>query len=150
MSDMASASFSITVDRAPEEVFTYLTDVRKHAEWSPKAYRVESLSDEPLHEGSTFTSYGWVPKDPEHRNEVTVTELRPSTRFTLHSTEPGSESFNRFVLTPVGGGTRIDRTMEVTKPPGLSGTMFPVILAALIKPGVNKGMNMLKANLDGR
>ena len=36
MADTASARFTLTVDRAPVEVFAYLTDVRKHAEWSPK------------------------------------------------------------------------------------------------------------------
>lgn len=38
--------------------------------------------------------------------------------------------------------------MELTKPAGVAGAICPVILAALIKPGVHKGMNMLKTNLE--
>ena len=63
MAEKASARFTLTVDRAPAEVFAYLTDVHKHAEWSPKPFRIESLSDDPIRQGSTFTSYGWVPKE---------------------------------------------------------------------------------------
>jgi hypothetical protein len=66
----------------------------------------------------------------------------------MHSTEPGAESFNRHVLTPDGHGTRIDRTMELSKPSGFQGVMFPLVMAALIKPGANMGMRMLETNLQ--
>ena len=63
-----------------EDVFAYLADVQKHKDWSPKAYRVEGL-DGPVRLGTTSTSYGWVPKDPDHRNDVEVTAFEPSTRI---------------------------------------------------------------------
>ena len=32
--------------------------------------------------------------------------------------------------------------------PGFAGVVFPLIRTMIIKPGVRKGMNMLKANLE--
>ena len=66
MSGRIKAHLSTVVNRPPEDVFAYLADVSTHAEWSPKAYRVEGL-DGPVQLGTTFTSYGWVPKDADHR-----------------------------------------------------------------------------------
>ena len=121
MSGRAKTQVSIVINRKPDEVFSYLADIHKHAAWSPKAYRVEGI-DGPVQLGSTFTSYGWVPKDADHRNT--------------------------YVLTPQGNATRIDRTLDFPKPPGFTGAMFPLILGGFIKPATNKGMKMLKANLE--
>jgi hypothetical protein len=34
------------------------------------------------------------------------------------------------------------------EPPGFAGLNFPIILALVVKPGVQKGMNQLKAKLE--
>ena len=57
-------------------------------------------------------------------------------------------SCNTYVLTPQGGGTRIDRTLDFPKPDGIGGVFFPLVLGGFIKPATNKGMKMLKANLE--
>ena len=80
MSGRAKTQVHIVINRKPEDVFAYLADVQKHKDWSPKAYRVEGL-DGPVQLGTTFTSYGWVPKDADHRNDVEVTAFEPSSRI---------------------------------------------------------------------
>ncbi len=147
MSGTATATFTLEIARPREEVFAYLTDIGRHAEWSPKAYRVEGL-DEPVHQGTTFTSYGWVPREPDHRNEVEVTEFEPASRFTIVSKDEGGTAVNRYVLTSSDDGTHLRRTMELPKPDGAAGALFPVIMAAVVKPGIAKGMKMFKANLE--
>lgn len=149
MGKRATAQLSIDVHRTPDDVFAYLTDVRRHAEWSPKAYRVEGI-DAPVQMGSTFTSYGWVPKDADHRNDVEVTAFEPSRRLQFTSREKGEDFLNTYELSAgSGGGTRIDRTIDMPTPPGVGGVFFPLVLGGFIKPATNKGMKMLKANLEG-
>ncbi|MGH2595549.1 MAG: SRPBCC family protein [Actinomycetota bacterium] len=147
MSGRAKAQLSILVNRKPDEVFAYLSDVRKHAEWSPKAYRVEGV-DGPLEMGSMFTSYGWVPKDADHRNDVEVTAFDPPRRIEFTGREKGEDFLNTYVLTPQGDATRINRTIDMPKPDGVGGALFPLILGGFIKPATNKGMKMLKAKLE--
>jgi uncharacterized protein YndB with AHSA1/START domain len=138
---------SVTIGRPPAEVFDYLADVRKHAEWSPKPYRVEGV-DGPVTKGSTFTSYGWVPRDSDHRNDVEVTEFDPPSRLVLRSQEKDQFFVNTFELSAEGAGTKVVRTMDMPNPGGVMALLLPVLVAGLIKPGVQKGMNMLKDNLE--
>lgn len=147
MSGRAKAQLSVLVSRKPDEVFAYLADVHKHAEWSPKAYRVEGI-DGPVQLGSTFTSYGWVPRDADHRNDVEVTAFEPSRKIEFTGREKGENFLNTYVLTPQGDATRIDRTIDMPKPDGVGGVLFPLILGGFIKPATNKGLKMLKANLE--
>ncbi len=148
MSGRAKARLSVVIDRKPDEVFAYLSDVRKHAEWSPKAYRVEGV-DGPVQLGSTFTSYGWVPKDADHRNEVEVTAFDAPRRIEFTGREKGENFLSTYVLTPQGDGTMVEKLLDMPTPGGVAGALFPLILGGLIKPGTNKGMKMLKAKLEG-
>jgi uncharacterized protein YndB with AHSA1/START domain len=147
MTGRAKTQVHIVIDRKPEDVFAYIADVQKHKDWSPKTYRVEGL-DGPVQLGTTFTSYGWVPKDADHRNDVEVTAFEPSTRIEFTGREKGEDFVNTYVLIPEGNATRIDRTLDFPKPSGFGGAMFPLVLGGFIKPATNKGMKMLKANLE--
>jgi uncharacterized protein YndB with AHSA1/START domain len=147
MSGRVKAHVSIMVNRKPDEVFAYIADVHKHSEWSPKAYRVEGI-DGPVQLGSTFTSFGWVPKDADHRNEVEVTAFDPPRTIEFTGRERGESFINTYVLTPQGNGTKIDRTLDFPKPDGVGGVVFPLFLGGFIKPATTKGMRMLKAKLE--
>lgn len=147
MSGRKSVVTSVTVDRPPAEVFEYLVDVRKHAEWSPKPFRVEGVNG-PVSKGTTFTSYGWVPRDSNHRNEVEVTECDPPSRLVLTSTERGEQFINTFAVSAEGAGSKLVRTMDMPVPGGVLGLLLPLLVPALIKPDQQKGLNKLKANLE--
>ena len=41
MAGRKAITCSVTIAQPPEQVFAYVTDVSKHAEWSPKPFRVE-------------------------------------------------------------------------------------------------------------
>lgn len=139
--------WTVTTRRPVEEAFAYLSDLSRHPEWSPKAMRVEGPSG-PASAGARFTSYGWVPGDKEHRNEVEVTEADPPSRLVLVSREPGGEFVNTFELTPSGAGTTIRRVMDMPRPGGPMGLVFPLLVSLVAVPGVAKGMAKLQANLD--
>ncbi len=147
MAQRSVASFTTTIDRPPEVVFDYLADVGKHAEWSPKPYRVEGSSGR-VKVGDTFTSIGTIPGDKNHRNEVTVTECTPPRRLVLDSLEKDEHFINTFELEPHGGGTRLVRTTDAPKPPFPVSVVFPLIMAVFIRPDVEKGLRNLKATLE--
>lgn len=147
MAGRSTSSQSVSINRSPAEVFAYLSDVSKHAEWSPKPYRVEGTSG-PVKTGDTFASVGQIPGDKNHRNEVTVTECSAPTRLVLDAEEKGQHFVNTFELQPQGDGTLLTRTMDAPKPPFPLSVLMPLILVAVIKPDVQKGLNNLKANLE--
>ena len=54
---MTSGSFTVTIDAKPEVVAVGRRS-SKHADWSPKPYRIEWLEGEPNAVGSRFHSAG--------------------------------------------------------------------------------------------
>lgn len=147
MAGRSTNSQSVSINRSPAEVFAYLSDVSKHAEWSPKPYRVEGTSG-PVKVGDTFASVGTIPGDKNHRNQVTVTECSAPTRLVLDAEEKGQHFINTFDLQPQGDSTLVTRTMDAPKPSFPLSVVFPLILAAVIRPDVHKGLNNLKAILE--
>jgi len=139
---------TIVVQRPQQEVFDYLSQVARHGEWSPKPWRVEG-DPGPLKLGTKFTSYGWVPGDKDHRNEVEVTECDPPSRITWETDEVKEGHFvNTFVLSPEGSGTEVERTFEFPELKGFIRVIFPVISAVLVKPNFRKAMDMFKQRLE--
>ncbi len=149
MAERVVFTTSVQVARPPADVFAYLTDVSRHAEWSPKAYRVEGMSPgDHVVTGSQFVSYGWLPNDKDHRNDVEATVVDAPGRLELTSMESGETFISTFNVTASDGGSQVDRVMDMPRPGGAMGAVFPVVLAALVKPNVKKGMGMLKASLE--
>jgi uncharacterized protein YndB with AHSA1/START domain len=148
MSKRVQAAWTVSSSKSPQAVFDYLSDFNRHHEWSPKPLRIEGAPAGPATKGATFTSYGWIPGDKEHRNDVEVTEVSPPSRIAWVARERGEEFINTFVLTPEGPGTRIERQMDSPKPTGFVGVLFPVIMKMVVKPGVQKGMNQLAQRLE--
>ena len=147
MSGRIKAQLSTVVNRPPEDVFAYLADVSKHAEWSPKAYRVEGL-DGPVRLGHDVhvVRLGPEGRRPSQRRRGHGVRRARTIEFT--GREKGEDFLNTYVLTAQGSGTRIDRTLDFPKPDGIGGAFFPLVLGGFIKPATNKGMKMLKANLE--
>jgi uncharacterized protein YndB with AHSA1/START domain len=144
-----TATASIEIAAPATEVFAYLSDVRRHGEWSPKPYRVEGLAaGSPITRGTRFTSYGWLPNDKDHRNEVEVAELDAPTRLVLEASDGGEQFVTTFTVTQNGTGTRVQRVMDMPKPGGFVGLVFPVILSRVINPDLNKGLRKLKVKLE--
>ena len=147
MAERVVATFTTTIDRTPDVVFDYLADVSKHAEWSPKPFRVEGPTGT-VKAGDTFTSVGCIPGDKDHHNEVTVTECNRPTRLVLDSKEKDDHFVNTFELEADGSGTRLIRTVDAPRPGFPLSVVFPILMATFIRPDVNKGLRNLKAKLE--
>jgi uncharacterized protein YndB with AHSA1/START domain len=141
---------SVDVDRPPAEVFAYLADVARHGEWSPKPLRIEGATPgTPAATGTTFTSYGWIPGDGDHRNDVEVTRSEAPACLDLLSRDGETRFTNSFSVVARGTGSRVERVMELSRPGGVVGVVFPAIARFAIRPDMAKGLGMLRANLEG-
>lgn len=148
MSERMTMAFEIDVNAKPDVAFEYLTDVSKHAEWSPKGFRVDPAPALPLTPGTTFRTIGQIPGDKQHVNDVEVTVVDVPRRLVLTCMDQGKCYVHQFDVTPSEDGARITRTCEAPSPKGFVRLIFPVIAALFIKPEVNKGMRMLQQNLN--
>ena len=140
---------TVDVDRPPAEVFAYLADVARHGEWSPKPLRIEGVAaGTTAAAGTTFASYGWVPGDGDHRNDVEVTRSEAPARLELLSLDGDARFTHVFTVVPRAGGSRVQRVMDLPRPGGLMGVVFPLVARFLIRPDVAKGLRTLKANVE--
>ncbi len=144
MSDRSVKSWTIESEVSPEVAFQYLSDLGKYAEWSPKPYRVDPVPLLPLQAGTTFHSYGAVPGDKEHANEVEVTVVDAPHRLVLTAIDKGERYVHQFDVEVAGRGSRITRTVEAPHPTGFVRIIFPLIFAVFINPELTKGISMLK------
>jgi carbon monoxide dehydrogenase subunit G len=100
---------SVVVNRPPEEVFAYATDVANLPEWQSSA--LEGRIDGPMQAGATGTV---VRKFLGRRidSSVKIEEYEPPRRFAVQSTA-GPVSFHvRQTVEPDGSGARISIVME--------------------------------------
>jgi hypothetical protein len=137
-----------TIQAPPEVVWPWVADLAKHAEYSPKPYRVELVSGEPGAVGSTYKSVGAIPGDKNHENSVEVTESVPTTRFALLAEDNLGAFTSTYDLRPVDGGTEVTFNLMFPKMSGLPGLMAPVLFPIVGQRDINKRMAMLKAKVE--
>ena len=99
--------------------------------------------------GSTYRSRGYLPQDKDHSMEGTVVSSDAPKRFAVRSKDKDGEFVNTLELTPQGGQTTVTRTVEFPVPKGAFVVLVPVLLPTVIRPAIQKGMNMLKAKVEG-
>jgi uncharacterized protein YndB with AHSA1/START domain len=144
-------TWTVTINAPVEKVWPLVADVGKHADWSPRPYRMEWLEGEPNAVGSTFRSHGWLPNDKDHKMEGRVTTNEPMTRFGLTSSDDGTaatEWGNRYDVTANGATTTVVRTMVAPPLKGFGKIAFAIATPLLVRPGVQRGLDMLKAKAE--
>jgi uncharacterized protein YndB with AHSA1/START domain len=146
MSTQAVSSISIAAP--PEAVWPWIGQIERHADWSPKQYRVELVSGEPDSVGSRYRSVGWVPGEREHKMDVVLTEVVPGERFVLHATDQQGTFTNSFDLRRTDEGTEV--TYHIVFPPmrGAAALLVPLLFPLVGKSDIRKRMKLLKAKVE--
>jgi uncharacterized protein YndB with AHSA1/START domain len=139
---------SINVDAPPEAVRPWSVDIEKHAEWSPKQYKVELVSGEPGAVGCTYRSVAWVPGEKEHKMDVLLTEVVPGERLALRADDQQGSFLNSFDLRKTDHGTEV--TYQLVFPPmkGIAALVVPVLFPLVGKADIRKRMKLLKARVE--
>lgn len=142
-------TFTVTINATPEQIWPYIGDLKRHDEWSPKPFAIEWISGEPNAIGSTYRSKGYLPQDKDHSMEGTVISSDAPKRFAVRSHDKDGEFVNTLELAPQGGQTVVTRTVEFPVPKGAFVVLLPILLPIVIRPGIQKGMNLLKTKVEG-
>jgi carbon monoxide dehydrogenase subunit G len=116
MGAMARAEHTVVVERPPEEVFAFLTDVSNVPEWQSGAMAVREV-DGGLDVGATYIQeLKFLGK--RFQTTIEVTELEPARRFSLR-TRSGPIPFQvRHTLEPTEGGDATRLRVELEGDPG--------------------------------
>ena len=146
---MPVKTYSVAARTTPEKAYAYLSDLRRHPEWSPDNLTVEPQGSGDVDVGTRYRTVGHLQGKPNEAI-VEITELAPATRFSFRSADSNGRStwLHEFTLTPENGGTRIDRKVSVVRAPALLNIIFPLLHPIVIGPGNMKSMEMLKAKLE--
>jgi ligand-binding SRPBCC domain-containing protein len=137
-----------TIQAPPEVVWPWIANLDKHAEYSPKPYRVVLVSGPPGAVGATYKSVGAIPGDKNHENSVEITESVPSSRFALRAEDKLGVFTNTYELRPVDGGTEVTHTLVFPKMSGLPGLMAPLLFPIIGQRDIDKRMAMLKTKVE--
>jgi uncharacterized protein YndB with AHSA1/START domain len=115
-----------TIGTPREQVWRYLTDFARHAEWADPRHKLRLTPPRDVRVGATFTSIG---KDMgrDSKNAVTITEVVPGERIEYVATQDdGTVWRNIFELSDTAEGTR------VTKRNALVSARFPMSVVIAI------------------
>jgi uncharacterized protein YndB with AHSA1/START domain len=146
---MTAGEFDVTIDAPADQVWPWVADLGKHAEWSPKPYVVEWIHGEPNAVGSRFRSVGVIPGDKQHTNEGEIIESTRPKRLALTSHDKQGSYSNVITLTPEGQGTKVTLRLEFVQMHGPAALLVPFVFPLLGKKDLRARMAMLKAKVEG-
>src|SRR5687767_15508407 len=131
---MWSRAHAVVVPGKPAEVFAYIADLPRHAEWSPTPLRVEPEGDGPVRAGSRFRGVGETRGD-EVVSTVEVTEVDPPRRLVFVATSPSTIFRHEFTVTPEREGSRVERRMTLLRAKPALRLIWPLVGNRVIWPG---------------
>ena len=102
---MAPIESSIDIARPPDEVFAYLADPSRFAEWQLDVVRVDVEGVGPPGLGARFTTTRRI-GGVERTMTQEVTELSPPMSWAVHGVDGPIRPSARVTVAPLDGGTR--------------------------------------------
>jgi uncharacterized protein YndB with AHSA1/START domain len=148
------------IQASPPLVFAYISDVRRHIEWSGAVEhgleRIEVLTDGPVGFGTRWRSDGRNLTGKLNHDESVVTEFDPPRRFgfdTQFELSGARVTFaHRYDLTPENGGTRLSYTLVRATPRNLRALLlllsFLTVRRLTARRVVSSGFASLKAAVE--
>ena len=142
---MAVIAKETVINAAPQQVFDYVSDLRKHPEWAQHGLEVTQTSPGPIQAGATFSSVAH--QFGTQRETQVVTEYAPDTRFAFEATGSLGIARHIFALTPDGAVTRVTKSMQLIKPSLMARVMGPMISSQQRK-ALAVDLERIKAKLE--
>ncbi|MDZ4278272.1 MAG: SRPBCC family protein [Dehalococcoidia bacterium] len=138
-----------TINRPPEEVFTYLADISRHSEWGQAQHKLEitKTSDGPIGQGATFKSVGH--QFGRNEDTVTITEYVPNQRIVYQAEGNAGVIRHSFDLTPVDGGVQVTKGLDVVQAKFPFSLFAPIVKAFIAPGGLNGDLERIKAKVEG-
>ncbi|MCA1726769.1 MAG: SRPBCC family protein [Actinobacteria bacterium] len=146
---MWSRAHSVVVPGRPEEVFAYLADFSRHAEWSPTPLRIEPEDEGPLRVGSRFRGIGQT-RGKDVASTVEVIEVEPPGRLSFVATSPSTTFRHEITVTAEGEGSRVERRMVLLKAKPVLKLIWPLVAGRVIWPSAVAALEHLREVLASR
>jgi uncharacterized protein YndB with AHSA1/START domain len=124
---MAPITASIEIDRPPQDVFDYVTDLERQTEWQASLLHVDLETPGPTRVGTKAVDTRKVPLGRQ-KFPFEVTEHDPPSRSSFQVTGGPVRPHGTVTFTPLDAGkrTRVDFTMEFVGH-GLGRLLLPLV-----------------------
>jgi uncharacterized protein YndB with AHSA1/START domain len=143
---MFSKECSVDINAPVEQVFAYVTDVKRHPEWSNNRMDMV-VHGEPVVAGTTFESM--VNVFGKESTKGKVIEMEPPTRF-VYECDTSMSGIWRWTMSlePIAGGTRLRHRMDALQRPTWFAIVQPVMFPILGKKMMTTGLSNIKARVE--
>jgi len=123
---MRSFTYTIHIERSPEQVWAYMTDPANTPRWSNLVRRVDLITPGPLRVGSErLVTFDLGGKQVQRVSEVWA--LEPGRRIGVRNTAENVTGVFEYTLAPERNGTRVSFTCDI-HPHGLMWLLLPLLL----------------------
>ncbi len=136
----------ISIDAPAGQVYDYVADLTRHAEWAGHSLQVSKSSEGPVAVGSSFSTT--AKQFGTQREQSTITELSPGSAFAWESTGALGRARHRFSLAGEGGKTTLTKSAEIVEPKLLA-KLTSWKLSKDIPKGLHSDLANIKAHLEG-
>jgi uncharacterized protein YndB with AHSA1/START domain len=102
---MAPVVASIDIARSPQDVFAYVDDLEKHAEWQGELVSARVETEGPTRVGSRATETRRVPGGPQTYT-YEITEHDPPRKASFRVLDGPVRAFGTITVEPAGEGSR--------------------------------------------
>ncbi len=142
---MPSATRTIRIARAPDQVFAFFTDPANDPSWRPHVKEISA--DGPARVGARIHQVVEGPGGRGIAADVEVTAYEPSTRYAFKVVAGPARPVGEFRFSPSGDGTEVTFSLNAELG-GLKGLFLSRPVQSSMD-GEMAGLDTAKANLEG-
>jgi uncharacterized membrane protein len=144
---MAPITESVEIGRRPEDVFAYLDDLTRHAEWQDSIVGVEPQTEGPTRVGTRVRQTRRTPGGTQTLT-YEVTEHDPPRRSSFRGIDGPVRPAGTITVEPVGDGSRSRVTIELDLEGHGMGKLIAPLARSQARKEVPKNQAQLKERLE--
>jgi len=146
---MAPIASSIEIARPPEEVFAYITDPSRLAEWQQSLVSADSEGDRPLASGTRVNTIRRVGRG-ERTMTMEVTSMNPPSSWAIRGVDGPVRMSVNGTIEPADGGARSRVEIELDlKGHGIGKLLVPLVVRRQVAKEHPENLRNLKQQLEG-
>lgn len=141
---MAQATYSVTINRPIEDVFTFVSDGERDPDWRPGVLDIRKISGDGV--GARYAQGVKGPMDRRIAADYEVTVFQPSTWLEFQAIAGPVRPHGRYDLVAVAGGTQLTFSLDA-KLGGLRGLLMGGMVQKTMEAEVHN-LDNLKSVLE--
>ncbi len=120
---MAHIARTIEIDRPPEEIFDYITDLDRLTEWATMVKETRDLGDRPIKQGTTFSQTIKAAGSVDIDCDWHVKQLQRPRHVHYEATAPdgGQMQMSQTIMPLDGGRSKVEIDLDYEVPGGVLG-----------------------------